>query len=448
MFTTFDVYKLIFMAELLIAFFVYTHKLEKREKFGWRVAAVCGVDLLVALFSPVPVQNAWYTSFVFVVLFALLMATAIFCFKEKFINILYCGLAAYTTRHLAFQLYGFALTGFEFIFSIFSSETISMMYGNEMFVSFFAREGFIWFIFYVAIYVLVCCLLFCFFGRHIWRKRDLSIKNSLLLILSGIAILVDVLLHSFLLYSFEEVTLATVLVYIYNILCCLFIFYMMSNAIDMKSLDEELNMVKYLLKIQKENYEELSKNIELINIRCHDIKHQIHERLDADTEIDLKEIEDLINIYDSKIQTGNNELDIILMQKSLFCAKHKIVFSCMADGEKLSFMESADIYSLFGNIIDNAIESASKFENKDQRVIDLSVSCKGNILKVQASNYYGDNIRFDEDGLPLTTKVDKSYHGYGLKSIRMIVEKYGGDLEITAEDGIFSVCIIMECSKK
>ena len=178
MFTTIDVYKLVYITEFLIAFFVYAHKLEKREKFGWRVAAVCVVDLLAALFFPVPVQSAWYTSFVFVALFSLSMATVIFCFKERFINILYCGLAAYTTRHLAFQLYGFTLTGFEFIFSIFSSETISMMYGNEMFVVFFAREGFVWFLFYVSVYILVCCLLFRFFGTRIWHKTDLSDRKS------------------------------------------------------------------------------------------------------------------------------------------------------------------------------------------------------------------------------------------------------------------------------
>ena len=444
MLKTFDVYKTMFMAELLIAFFVFTMKLKRRSYFPLRVAAVCVVDLVAALFFPANVFNTWYNSFVFIALFSIAMATSIFCFEEKFINVLYCGLAAYTMRHLAFQIYGFATSGLELVFSELPADPVSALYGSESFTTFFTRNGVYWLLFYAAIYVIVYLLTFKFFGARIWRKSTLSVTNSLLLLLSGVALLTDVVLYSILLYSLEKISVALVLVYIYNILCCLFVLYMMSNAIEMKNLSDELDMVRYLLKIQKENYEEQSKNIELINIRCHDIKHQIHEKLDADAGKYLKDVEDLINIYDSKIKTGNAEVDIILMQKTLFCAKNDIVFSCMVDGEKLSFMDGSDIYSLFGNIIDNAIESAIKFKDKGRRVVDLAATCSGNILKIQSSNYYDGEISFDANGLPLTDKQDKRFHGFGVKSMRAIVEKYGGSINFSAQDGIFTVCIIME----
>lgn len=447
MFKTFDVYKTMYMAELLIGFFVFARKFEKRSYFAVRVAAVCVLNLVAAFFFPVKIFNTWYNSFVFIALFSFAMLTAFFCFKESFINILYCGLAAYTMRHLAFQIYGFTTSGIELMFSRLPSDPVSALYGDQSFGAFLTQNGIRWFFFYISIFVIVYLLTFKIFGKHIWQKSSLSVTNSLLLYLSGAALLTDVVLYSFLLYSLESVTVASVLVYIYNILCCLFVFYMMSNAIDMKSLTDELDMVKYLLKIQKENYEEQSKNIELINIRCHDIKHQIHERLDSSSEKYLKDVEDLIDIYDSKIKTGNNEIDIILMQKSLYCAKNDIVFSCMADGKKLSFMEGADIYSLFGNIVDNAIESAERCKDKAHRVIDLSVDSSGNILKIRSSNYYEGEIEFSPDGLPKTTKPDKKFHGFGVKSIRAIVEKYGGSIDFSANDGIFSVCIIMPISK-
>lgn len=447
MFTTFDMYKLVYMIELLTVFFIYARKFSRRKKFGWRVAAVCAINFLAAFFFPVPVYNSLYTSFTFLALFCLLLVTAIFCFEEKFINVLYCGLAAYTTRHMAFQIYGLATSAFNALFSQFTNDTATALYGNESFASFMSRMGFIGIILYVAVMVMACTFTFKFFGTRIWKKSNLTIKNSSLLILSGAAILIDVILYSILIYSLDSTTTASIIGYVYNVLCCLFIFYMMYNAIEIKSLNDELDMVKYLLKIQKENYEEQCKNIELINMRCHDIKHQIHEQLDDDAKKYLSGIEGLINIYDSQIKTGNNEMDIILMQKSLFCAKNDITFSCMVDGKKLSFMEGSDIYSLFGNIVDNAIESAIKFEDKDKRVIDLSVNCVGNILKVQSSNYYENEIEFDADGMPITTKKDKRYHGYGTKSMKAIVAKYGGHIEMTAKDGIFSVYIIMECAK-
>lgn len=448
MFTTFSVYKLLYMAELLLIFFIYARKLKRRSHFGWRITAVCAVNMGAAFLFPVlKDSNMWYNSFVFMALFVLMCATAIFCFKGKFINILYCGVVAYTTRHMAFQIFGLTTSGLELLFSQSANDTVHALYGSESFASFISQDGFVWCIYYVAIYAMTCALLFKFFGKHLWRSSKISVENSFLLILAVSAVLVDVVLHNILLDASTEVNVTYLLVYVYNILCCLFIFYMMFNSISIRSAKEELDLVKYLLKIQKENYEEQSRNIELINMRCHDIKHQIHEYLDDDAKKYLNGIENLINIYDSTIKTGCHELDIILMQKKLYCSKNGIEFSCMADGQKLTFMEGSDIYSLFGNIIDNAIESVEKLSVGANKVIDVSVKRMGNILKIQASNYYEGEISFDADGLPMTTKENKAHHGYGVKSVREIVSKYGGDLCFETKDNIFYVYIIMECSK-
>ena len=41
------------------------------------------------------------------------------------------------------------------------------------------------------------------------------------------------------------------------------------------------------------------------------------------------------------------------------------------------------------------------------------------------------------DGLPVTTKADRDYHGYGMRSMRYITEKYGGTLTAQYRDGLF-----------
>ncbi len=43
----------------------------------------------------------------------------------------------------------------------------------------------------------------------------------------------------------------------------------------------------------------------------------------------------------------------------------------------------------------------------------------------------------------MTTKDDKRYHGFGMKSIELIVHKYGGELTCRAEGGIFRLSILM-----
>lgn len=62
-------------------------------------------------------------------------------------------------------------------------------------------------------------------------------------------------------------------------------------------------------------YEITKKNIELINMKCHDLKHYVFAVGDVDEK-------NMVDICDSAYKTGNEALDIVLMEKSLIC-KHE-----------------------------------------------------------------------------------------------------------------------------
>ena len=74
-----------------------------------------------------------------------------------------------------------------------------------------------------------------------------------------------------------------------------------------------------------------------------------------------------IKKYESQNKTGNKVLDTVLTTKSLYCAKHNITFTCVADGTLLDFMDVMDICSIFGNALDNAIECELKIPDKEKR---------------------------------------------------------------------------------
>ena len=112
----------------------------------------------------------------------------------------------------------------------------------------------------------------------------------------------------------------------------------------------------------------------------------------------------------------------------------------MVNPKALEFMESVDLYSLIGNIIDNSIEAVMRLSEKNKRVITMNVSEKNGIVTLSSNNYYEGRLEM-RDGLPVTVKTDKTSHGYGMRSIRSIVEKYGGDMNITADDGIFILTV-------
>lgn len=57
-----------------------------------------------------------------------------------------------------------------------------------------------------------------------------------------------------------------------------------------------------------------------------------------------------------------------------------IILNCMADGACLDFMDAVDIYTIFGNALDNAIESVSKLEDPEQRMISVMVFSRADLI--------------------------------------------------------------------
>ena len=106
-------------------------------------------------------------------------------------------------------------------------------------------------------------------------------------------------------------------------------------------------------------------------------------------------------------------------------------------------MDKTDIYALFGNLVDNAIEAVTKLSDAEKRIIDLTVRGVDNMVAISVSNYFDGNLVTDSDGLPTTTKSNTEYHGFGLKSIKYIVQKYDGDLTITTKDNLFTADIVL-----
>ena len=219
------------------------------------------------------------------------------------------------------------------------------------------------------------------------------------------------------------------------------------NALFRKSdLQREVDMLNRLRHEQQIQYDLAKENIAIINRKCHDLKHQMsamrsmvppehHEKY-------LSEIERSVRIYDSILKTGNEVLDTVLTEKSLLCEANHITIHCVADGSRLDFMDPVDLYTVFGNALDNAIECVQTQQAAERRMIDVLICTEKNCLVVQILNPLDEGLTF-VDGLPLTTKGDTEYHGYGLKSIRHTVRQYGGHMNVKVDNGWFSLKILI-----
>jgi hypothetical protein len=355
--------------------------------------------------------------------------------------VLFCAITAYTAQHISHELYGLIAT-------IFNDALLSAigMYGSEI-IDFTKLNSELLFaaLIYVDIYIFVYYLVFTIFGKK-FGKEEVKINNLSLLGISAVILFVDILLNSFVIYIDEGYSKTySIIIGIYNLLSCFMVLYIQYSLINTKKLKDELSTVSQLLHQSQERFAASQENINLINLKCHDLKHQIREyaskgSLDKDS---IKEMESMISIYDSNVKTGNEALDLILTEKSLICQKQDIKLTCLADCSKLSFISNADLYSIFGNAIDNAIEAVMKIKEKEKRSINLIVRNVKSFVSISVENYYVGKISFDSQGLPITTKSNTDYHGYGMKSINVIIDKYNGDMTITAKDEIFSLNIML-----
>lgn len=211
---------------------------------------------------------------------------------------------------------------------------------------------------------------------------------------------------------------------------------------------KEKEAIQNALVNQYQQYQQSQSNIDLINRKYHDMKQQI-ELLRAgigageNTSL-LDRLEEDISGYEAQYRTGNAVLDTILTFKGEACRNKDIQLKVVAEGALLEGMDAMDMASIFGNALDNAIEYEEQVANHNQRLIHVTVSRKRQFVNVVVENYYEglEPAGLKKGELPETTKQDRRYHGFGLKSIRASVLQYGGFMNVAVREGWFRIEIL------
>ena len=208
----------------------------------------------------------------------------------------------------------------------------------------------------------------------------------------------------------------------------------------------ELNAVQSTLENQYKQYKLSRESIDIINMKHHDLKHQIQVlRGLQDSEqrsAFLDSMEADIAAYELENKTGNSVLDTLLTGKSMYCKKHGITMTVVADGALLSFMDAMDVCSIFGNALDNAIESVLKLTEKEKRLIHLSVSRVRSFVMIRIENYFEGDLQ-KRGGDFRTTKGDEISHGWGIKSLKYTASRYDGVVNIKTDNNWFDLTILI-----
>lgn len=395
----------------------------RRVTLGFAAELLLGVlvYLICALSDFWLIRNALY----YLLLFGLSLIPLFCGFDEPPMTLILCGVSGYLAQHIGSQ---FNQT---LLFDLTSVEA-----GGLGFVRFLATQ--------LVVYGATYTLIYFLFARHTTRAAYTMRANRSLFWLSVTTLLVVIILSSVRDNYAGESFALMVVSRLFSVFCCIFLLWIRSVVLEQSAMEQERETLVRLHQQELEQYQQRRENIELINIKCHDLRHRIEdwERRGGQADsAELQEMKEIVNIYDANLKTGNDTLDTILTERSLYCEKHGIRLSCMADGSKLGFLSVGEIYSLFANALENAIEAVSKLEDEAARNISFIVRENRGMLVINIDNCYSGELTF-EDGLPKTTKSDEGYHGYGMKSIRLIAQQYGGEATVAADE-LFHLSVLI-----
>lgn len=408
-----------FMVNMIPLALIFSAKLKKRKYFILRILAGAVLCVLCSEISSPFIGGFWSYPLVFCLLSVYVLFVCEISLKEA----IYCAAFSYGVQHISYCLY-------QVIFRPDMANT-----------SVYAAP-------YLLCSVVVCGLIYYLIGRKLPKDGRYDVDFRFSLISLGIIILLVLILSWFStsMHDTDDSPLYYMCV-LYDMLCCLFVLWEQIDYKKKLDTQREQELEKQLWLKQKELYRLRQEDMERINLLCHDLKKQLEPlKLFSEEEDRLKYYEQVTNTiqsYDAHMNTGNKVLDILLSQKKLICMKNQIEITCVADGHGMDFIHAVDLYTILGNAIDNAIESVLLVTDPEKKVISISIWTKGRLLLMQIENYYENKDLKFVQGIPQTTKRNREGHGYGIKSIKKCVEKYNGEMDISAENNLFQLTIFI-----
>lgn len=260
---------------------------------------------------------------------------------------------------------------------------------------------------------------------------------------------VGVILAGALVYALIESTYAyidsnTFFVWFFFLLLVLAVLYLAIQIMSYVQNNDLLVMAMERNVLLADNYKKEIQQYQHEQIFYHDIKNQflvIYNYLkNSDFDKAQKHVEQLTSaeLQITKQRTRIEVLDTLIEYKKKEAEEHKIHIDIIADFIELKLTER-EIVALFGNLFDNAIEACSKMQD-DVKWIRVVIRRVQEMTFIKISNSYKEQPILDENKF-VSIKKEKRMHGIGMTSMKMIIEKYEGNIDVDYDSENFTVMI-------
>ena len=291
----------------------------------------------------------------------------------------------------------------------------------------------------VAYQLLYLLLFFAF--RPFTRDREENFGNRVKTIFSSLVLLLCLGMARITQGNPERNELSVLAESLSQLLLDIFVLLLQFGVMERAKLSRSVDTMRELVHQQYEQLSQSRECVELVNEKYHDLKGLLESF--QGNEISPQQLEKLrekLGTYDTFVDTGNRVLDVVLAEKRGSCNRRGIDLTALVDGKALSFMEELDLYALVGNALNNAIDAVSQLP-EGERFIHMTASGGDGMVSLHVENPYTGELRM-ENRLPQSQR-DARYHGFGMKSMERIVEKYGGVLSVTPRDGLFCLDVLL-----
>lgn len=286
--------------------------------------------------------------------------------------------------------------------------------------------------------VLLCAVYFILEKKCLTKMQMPIRKLGVGIILTGV--MVYILIKN----TFMHIDSNTFFVWFFFLLFVIAVIYLAIQIMSYIDSNNRMTMAMAVNSLLASNYKKEIQKYQNEQIFYHDLKNQfvVIENYMRNKKFDKAE-EYIGRLNSAEVvlptrRTGIEVLDVLLEYKKKEAEEQKIHVDIMAESIELRLMEH-EIIALFGNLLDNAIEACNQLHD-DIRWIRVAVRRMQEMTFIKISNSYVVYPILEQEKF-VSTKSDKMMHGLGMTSMRMIVEKYDGDMEVDYNSENFTVMI-------
>lgn len=226
-------------------------------------------------------------------------------------------------------------------------------------------------------------------------------------------------------------------------------------AILFYRVNQQREMEAEIAKLKQEQAEIVERDYQALRRTYADnakLYHDLHNHIEAiyqcliqgDTKEAVRYCEDLrtpVRQISQTVWTGDKALDYLISSKMALAEQEQIKTKVNIEYPHNTNIRSVDLTTVLGNLLDNALEAA-KAAPENLRFLNLTIRRINAMLIIKVENGYG-NTPVQENGKLLTSKKDKAFHGWGLKSVQTAADRYDGTIRTDYKDHVFQSVVTL-----